>query len=91
MASNDPRGLNVAEMNDLVSTCRREANRIRSVMGDVSRAVDATWWRGKDADRFRNEWTTVHRSQVLAVASELESLAARLSREVSAQIRTSNW
>ncbi len=83
------RGLNVAQMMDLIGTCRREAQQIRGAVSDVNGAVDSTWWKGNDADRFRNEWVGTHRTQVLTVASELETLASYLVREVSNQQATS--
>lgn len=82
-------GLNVAEMNNLIATCRREAQRIRAAVSDVNATVDSTWWKGKDADRFRHDWSEQHKRQVLAVAAELETLASQLSREVANQVRTS--
>ncbi len=87
--SQGERGLNVAEVNNLISTCRREAQQIRGAVSDVNGAVDSTWWKGDDADRFRNEWVGSHRTQVLAVAGELETVASYLAREVSNQQTTS--
>jgi hypothetical protein len=88
--NNGARGLNVNEMNNLIATCRREAQRIRSAIADVNGAVDSTWWQGPDADRFREDWSYNHRRHVLGVATELETLAAQLSREVNNQVNVSN-
>jgi hypothetical protein len=90
MSETNTRGLNVAEMNNLIATCRREAQRIRGAVADVNGAVESTWWKGDDADRFRDDWVYNHRRHVLSVASELETLAGQLGREVDNQIRTSS-
>jgi hypothetical protein len=90
MSAYGPLGLNVAEMNNLIGTCRREAQRIRSAVQQVSGAVDATWWKGLDADRFRTDWTSDHRQFVLGVADTLDGVASVLSVEVQNQILVSN-
>lgn len=90
MPNSGPLGLNVAQMNSLIGTCRREAQRIRGAVSDVNGVVASTWWRGQDADTFREDWSYNHRSRVLAVAQELEMIAGQLSRDVAAQQRTSN-
>ena len=86
-----PKGLNVAEMQNLIATCRREASNIRGAISSVNGTVNSTWWQGEDADKFRNEWSYSDRRRLENVAAELDRLAGQLGREVAAQRSTSGF
>jgi hypothetical protein len=83
-------GLQVAEMRNLIAVCRREATNIRQTVAQVNTLVGTTWWKGTDADKFRNTWSTSDRVRILNVATELETVANQLSTQVQNQIITSS-
>ena len=83
------KGMNVAEMKNLLTICKREANSIRGVVSTLNATVDYTWWQGGDADKFREVWRYEDRRRLLELVGELDRLAQLLSREISQQIATS--
>jgi hypothetical protein len=83
--SDGNRGLNEAEMSNLIGTCQREAQNIQGAVSDVNGVVDSTWWKGNDADQFRADWVGTQRVRVLSVANELESLASYLAIQLQNQ------
>lgn len=83
-------GLNVAQMRALASTCQRESNQIRHTVQSLQRTVDATWWKGPDADQFRERWGAEYRRTALDAATDLEALATYLVRQINNQEMTSS-
>jgi sugar phosphate isomerase/epimerase len=83
------RGMQIAEMKNLIATFRREASNIRASLADVNAAVSLTWWKGNDAEKFRREWADDHRRRILEVATELDALAINLDRALTSQVKTS--
>ena len=49
-------GADVEQLDQLSKKFDQEGDRIAQATSQISSQVNSTWWKGPDADRFRNEW-----------------------------------
>lgn len=67
-----------------------QASNIQRCSEAVSVDIAEAWWSGPDADRFRAEWTQVHRQNNQKIVGRLRNLAGALRSEASNQERISD-
>lgn len=67
-----------------------QARRLRDRQRRVSALLVSAPWSGRDADRFRQEWSRTHRPALERVAAVLEAAAALLATQAAQQRHASN-
>jgi uncharacterized protein YukE len=82
-------GADIAQMRALETTLKQEADTIRTLMARVTAKVAGTTWKGTDAEKFRGEWETVHRANLMKTAEALVAVADVVSKNATAQEATS--
>ena len=82
-------GANVEELDNLGRRFDEEASKIEGIMQTITGQVDAVWWMGADADRFRNEWQTTHRTSLRNICQSLSDAANRCRSQAEQQRQTS--
>ena len=68
-------GADIEQMQQLEQTLRQQAEALQNIMSTIRSRVQATDWRGPDADRFRSQWDTTHTQNLNRVVSELQQVA----------------
>jgi uncharacterized protein YukE len=74
-------GANVESLERLAQTFREEADRIDQLRAEVTNAVFAAWWKGHDADSFRDEWESLHVVELRRIVNELSTNANLITQE----------
>lgn len=74
-------GANVESLERLAQTFQQEADRIDQLRADVTNAVFAAWWKGTDADSFRQEWEAFHVVELRRIVHELSTNANLITQE----------
>ena len=82
-------GLDPEQMTALQKSFQREATSIRSLGKQLDGQLKAAWWKGTDADRFRSEWDSSHKSQLEKVAAALDEASKRIASNVTQQTQAS--
>ncbi len=83
-------GANVAQLRDLAMHFEDAQERIHTLAGIVTARVNQPgYWGGDDADRFRSDWNSGHRSRLLSTQTLLSTAARDLRRNADEQERTS--
>lgn len=68
----------------------QQASNIRRCDEAVTSDISQAWWRGPDAERFRTEWSQVHRQNSQKIISRLQNLAGALRNAAANQERASD-
>lgn len=79
-----------AAMRRLAASMDAEAATLRSRLRGLASDLEATWWQGPDADRFRAAWSSEHSRHLSTSIRRLTEAAAQLRAEATAQERTSH-
>lgn len=82
-------GADVEQLDQLARTFNEEAGKIQQAVSRISGQVNGVWWKGPDADRFRNEWEGTYRNQLQRIADELRQQATKVRNQAQQQRQTS--
>jgi len=82
-------GMNVEEVRQLASQMTQRSSEIRSLMNQLTSALQNTQWVGPDHDRFLNEWQSTYVAQLNQVANGLEEAANLATANANAQEQAS--
>ena len=78
-------GMDVAALRTLASQLSAKADEIDSIANGLSSQLDGVQWVGFDADGFRNDWQTTHRTQLHAVSTALRDASSRATANANQQ------
>jgi hypothetical protein len=78
-------GADVEQLERFGRLLERQATTLREAGSNVSRLLEATPWRGRDADRFRGEWAERGTRELVRAAEQLEVLAREVRRQAADQ------
>lgn len=82
-------GADVDELQALGDTCAQQAELLRGSAARLSGLVVGIAWNGGDLDLFAQDWSSRHRTNLLAAAGLLDTLRATLVSNADAQVATS--
>jgi uncharacterized protein YukE len=82
-------GMDVQAIRNLANQLNAKADEIDSIMNLLTQMLDVAVWTGPDAQNFRNDWHTTHRSQLHAVSTALRDASQRSSQNASQQEQAS--
>lgn len=82
-------GADVEALDRLARKFKEEADKIQSAMTAINGQLDAVWWKGRDADNFRQEWQSHHKPQLAKIKAALEHAGDKAKREAAQQRHTS--
>lgn len=71
-------GAELPQMQQLKRTFDKHTREVNALMASINRQVDATWWEGPAAKRFRDAW----RSEFQPALRKLETALGQASTEV---------
>jgi uncharacterized protein YukE len=83
-------GMDVAAVRSLASQLSSKADEIETIANTLSSQLDGVHWSGHDADNFRSEWQSTHRSQLHAVSTALRDAATRATANANQQEQASS-
>lgn len=83
-------GLDPEQMQTLANQLKNDAATIESLTSRITSKLHGTWWKGKDADKFRSEWTSAHVNNLKKVVSALEAASNVITTNKNQQIQASN-
>ncbi len=81
-------GADVAALRQAAAKFRTAAGEIDAAVGDLSPAVRDVWWKGEDADKFRDQWGQ-NVTDLRTVTDSLRATADRLDQQANQQEETS--
>ena len=81
---NDPE-----QLDQLSKKFEQEAQQIQQATQQISSQVNSTWWKGPDADRFKNEWEGTYASQLKKIAEALRQVGTVVKKQATQQRQTS--
>ena len=82
-------GADTRQLDLLAGALRRHAAALDGIHGELSAVVEALWWRGRDAERFRSAWQAALRPTLRGAAVELRGAADHVERQATDQTRAS--
>lgn len=82
-------GADVEQLEQLGRKFDEESQRIKQAISTVTGQIGQTWWQGPDANKFRQEWESTHRSALTKMAEALQQAAQQVKRQASEQRRVS--
>ena len=77
-------GMDVGEVRAFAGQLDSKADEIEQIVNALSNALHQVQWLGNDANSFRNDWESTHRSQLNMVANALRD-AARVANNNATQ------
>ncbi|ACZ29534.1 hypothetical protein Xcel_0495 [Xylanimonas cellulosilytica DSM 15894] len=83
-------GMNVGDVRKLGKSLKADADELDRVVRDITRTLNKTYWEGKDAQRFRNEWQGAHTKALKQVASALDTAGETARTNAEQQDQASN-
>ena len=81
-------GADVAALRRLAQQFRYDATTVDSLLVEVDGKVNASWWKGPDADRFRSAWSD-RVSRLRQVSNNLKRAAEDCEQQARMQEQTS--
>jgi hypothetical protein len=82
-------GANLEDLKRLKVELERVATEVVKVNADISKAVHEAWWKGKDADTFRQNWDGMHTQTLKTIAASLRTASEDVEQQRRAQEKTS--
>jgi WXG100 family type VII secretion target len=82
-------GADVEQLDQLSKKFEQEAQQISQATQQISNQVQSVWWKGPDADKFRNEWEGQFASQLKKIADALRQVGQVVRRQAEQQRATS--
>ena len=83
-------GADVEQLDSLSKKFDAEAQMIAQATQQISAQVNSTWWKGPDADKFRNEWEGQFASQLKKIAEALRQVGTVVRKQAQQQRQTSS-
>lgn len=77
-------GMDVGEVRSFANQLDSRADEIEQIVNTLTNALHQVQWLGNDANNFRHEWDSAHRSQLNTVANALRD-AARVANNNATQ------
>jgi uncharacterized protein YukE len=82
-------GMDIPAVRTLATQLSAKADEIESIANTLSSQLDGVQWIGFDADGFRNDWQSTHRTQLHAVATALRDASTRATANANQQEQAS--
>ena len=82
-------GADVEQLEMLGRKFEEEAQKVETTVSTITSQVNATWWQGSDADRFRNEWQTTYMSNLRQVIQHLQQAGSGCRAQATQQRQVS--
>ncbi|NNE73870.1 MAG: hypothetical protein HKN26_09415 [Acidimicrobiales bacterium] len=82
-------GADVEQMDRLANKFNQEAGTIDGLIRSISSQVSGTWWKGRDADNFRNQWNGTYTQQLRRTAEMLRATSNKVKKQAQQQRATS--
>lgn len=82
-------GADVEQLEQLGRKFDEESQKIKQAISTVASQMGNTWWQGPDANKFREEWESTHRSALTRMAEALQQAAQQVKKQASEQRRVS--
>jgi uncharacterized protein YukE len=82
-------GMDIQAVRSLATQLQAKADEIDAIANALSSHLNNVQWVGHDADVFRNDWQTTHRTQLSTVASALRDASHVASANATQQEQTS--
>lgn len=83
-------GMDVEQVRDLARQLNDKATQIDDLTSQLTSKLSGTEWKGADADRFRDEWTSNHQPALMRVAEALRDAGQKANSNADAQDQVSN-
>ena len=82
-------GADVEQLDQLSKKFDQEGDRIAQATSQISSQVNSTWWKGPDAEKFKNEWEGQFASQLKKIAEALRQVGTVVRKQAQQQRQTS--
>jgi hypothetical protein len=82
--------MDIQAVRHLASLLASKADEIEAIANALTHQLKSVDWRGNDADKFRGDWNSGHRTQLLHVASILRSTATVARKNANEQEQVSS-
>ena len=82
-------GADVEQLDRLARKFDEEASQITQAVSQINSQVQSAWWKGTDADRFRQEWQGTYASQLRRIAEALRNVGTNVRNQAAQQRQTS--
>jgi len=83
-------GMDPAAVRTLAAQLHAKADEIRNIATSLTSTLAGTHWAGNDANHFRDEWNSSHRTQLMNVAEALSDASTRATSNAEQQEQASN-
>ena len=83
-------GADVAQLRQLAKDLGAGANRLNALGQQLGSSVGSGLWKGRDGDRFRNDWTSSHAKLLKSATAGLEAAAKALIANADEQEKASS-
>ncbi len=82
-------GADVEQLDQLSKKFDQEAQALSQATSQITAQVNSTWWKGPDAEKFRNEWESQFASQLKKISEALRQVGTVVRKQAQQQRQTS--
>jgi hypothetical protein len=82
-------GANLEDLAKLRSELDQVADEVAKVRDDITKSLHEVWWKGKDADTFREKWDGTHVGTLKRVSESLRIASSDIDEQRRVQENTS--
>lgn len=82
-------GADVEALDRLSKQFQTSSTALQNTETSISSLVTSAWWKGLDADTFKNQWTSTHKPRLKNVGTTLERLAKNVKEQAEQQRKAS--
>lgn len=82
-------GMDVAEVRSLGKKMESDSDQLTHIMQQITQKLNSVFWKGADAEHFKNEWNGQYKADLKQVASALDDFGKRAVRNAEQQDKAS--
>lgn len=82
-------GADVEQLDMLGRRFDEEAQKIEATISTITSQIQATWWQGPDAERFRSQWESADTSALRQIIQRLQGAATDCRNQATQQRQVS--
>lgn len=82
-------GMDVAEVRSLGKKLESDSDQLTHIMQQITQKLNGVFWKGADAERFKNDWNGQYKADLKQVASALDDFGKRAVRNAEQQDKAS--
>lgn len=82
-------GADVEALDNLSRKFEEESGKIQQATSTISSQLQSVWWKGPDAERFKSDWESTHKTALTRIGESLTQAANHCRKQAAEQRQVS--